>query len=63
MLTKKGGKCGVVWHFVAFSVVIVKFKALPDHVAQGKTGNRMNMRLRGFSLFYMCHLTPFCAVS
>ena len=40
-------------HFVAFCCifpVIVKFKDLPDHVAQGKTGKRMDMRLRGFSL-------------
>ena len=53
-------------HCVAFCcifLVIVKFKDLPDHVAQGKTGNRMNMRLRGFSLSYMCHFVPFCAVS
>ena len=48
--------CCIVSHSVAFGLVIVKFKDLPDHVVQGKTGNRMNMRLRGFSLSYMCHL-------
>ena len=53
-------------HFDAFwriFRVIVKFMALPGRVAQGMTGKRMDMRLLGFSLFYMCHSVPFCAIS
>ena len=37
--------------------------ASPGPVVQGMTGKRMNMRLRGFSLLYVRHLTLFCAVS
>ena len=44
-------------------LVIVKFMALPGHVAQGKTGKRMNMRLWGFSFSHMCHFATFCAIS